>query len=132
MLHQEYMGLPSLIKHITDMSEALFRLMRNMKMKIAISSIAILTLSTNVFASSDVAVVILECGEYNFSPGINILQGNSSVRKPLPPYLSAGSNCAVAIANLSNIGFKIQDSGVSAAQLFKASNVIHSYTLTTN
>ena len=125
MSHQEYMGIPRLIKQITDIREALLGLIRHIKSKVAISTIAILTVSTNVFASD---VVILECGEFNFGPGINIRAANTSLRT-VPPYLADGSPCAVAIANLLGKGFKIQDSSITNAPTFQANDVIHTYNL---
>ena len=91
-------------------------------------TLAILTLSTNVFASD---FVILECGEYNLGPGINIVEVNTSL-KTVPPYLTQGSPCAVAIANLLGRGFKIQDSSVISRQFFAADNVMHTYNLVSN
>jgi hypothetical protein len=87
-----------------------------------------LLLGTNVFAAD---VVVLECGEYNFGPGISIVAVDTSL-KTIPQSLAVGSSCAVAITNLLTKGFKIQDIAVSTAQFFAADNVIHSYTLTSN
>ena len=68
-------------------------------MKIAMSTIAVLTLSTNAFASN---VVILECGEFNLGaiPGINIRAVSTNLNPP-PPFLNLGSSCSIAIVNLT-------------------------------
>jgi hypothetical protein len=110
------------------LSAALSHPIASMKMKIAISTLAFLMLSTNLFATD---VVILECGEYNFTPGINI-RGVGTSLKADPPFLALGSPAAVAITKLLDLGFKIQDSGPSAAPFFQTDNVIHNYTLIRN
>lgn len=86
---------------------------------------ALLVLSTNTFAAD---VVILECGEFNFGPGINIRAVNTSL-KVIPSYLTEGASCSVAIANLLSKGFKIQFSDISTAQFSQADNVIHNFHL---
>ena len=125
MSHKRNMYIERLENNVTHSSDVFSHLTGSMKMKIAMSTIAILTLSTNVFASD---VVVLECGEFNFNPGINIKVVSTSLGTT-PPYLAEGSSCAVAIANLLGRGFKIQDSSVSTAQFFAADNTVHNYTL---
>jgi hypothetical protein len=112
----------------SDLREAFSHSIGNMKMKIAISTLVILTLSANLFASD---VVILECGEYNFTPGINIRAVSTSL-KIMPPYLALGSSSAVAIAKLVDTGFTFQHSDIGGAPFFQNDSTVHTYTMIRN
>ena len=94
-------------------------------MKKQLSALAAFVLSTNVFASN---AVILECGEYNFTPGINITNVSSTLQGN-PAWLVPGASCSNAIAMLLAKDFKIENTSTTLAQFFAQDNTVHSYTL---